>query len=508
MNFMNFMNFFKTLSGRLLLLTVLFVLLAEILIYIPSIARFRLDYLKMKLDQTWIVSAALVEQNRSTELQEERERQINDFQQMLLNYGGVTSTFIRTPDASILLPNSPPLNSESVRKTYDLREPVIYQLIWDAVYVILNPNLEAIRIVGDLPGEISLDETGRLITTSLDRTRQPNSRESTENEARFEVTLNSRDLRRSMIEYSLNILGLSIVISVVTASLVLLSIRLLIIWPIDRLVHNIKGFANSPGDRQNIIRLSATSIELREAENALKSMQEKLSDALLRNQRLANIGKTIAQTSHDIRGTIANAQSDFELASISTSEKSVEEYLSNLEISIDQINKLSNDIDEYAKAGELKFDDFNLADFISKTVTLHQNPNSYFKINYTQSIPKNITIKADKGKLGRVLDNLINNSKRSIKKREQPGEITISAKRDEESVKIHIGDNGPGLSKRQQDELRMFLKRDGTDNWHSMGMQIVKEFVHKHGGEIELIKSDAENTEFQISLPSLGDVSA
>ena len=505
---MKFMHFSKTLSGRLLLLTILFVLLAEILIYIPSIARFRLDYLKMKLDQTWIVSAALVQQSRSTELPEERERQISDFQQMLLNYGGVTSTFIKTADASILLPNSPPLHPDSVIRTYDLREPAIYQLVWDAIYGILNSSPGGIRIIGDLPGEISLDENGRFTVTSLDRTPQTGSPISREGSDRFEVTVNSHDLRKAMIEYSLNIMGLSIVISVVTALLVLLSIRLLIIRPIGGLVRNIKGFANSPRDRQNIIRPSATSIELRDAENALKSMQEKLSDTLLRNQRLANIGKTIAQTSHDIRGTIANAQSDFELVSISKSEKSVEEYLSNLEISIEQINRLSNDINEYAKAGGLKLAEFNLAEFVSETANLHQNPNSYFKIKYTLSIPKDITIKADKGKLGRVIDNLVNNSKRSIKKREQPGEIAISAKRDEESITIRIGDNGPGLTKKRQDEMRMFLKRDGTENWDSMGMQIVKEFVHRHGGEIELVRSDGENTEFQIILPFSGDVSA
>ena len=56
--------------------------------------------------------------------------------------------------------------------------------------------------------------------------------------------------------------------------------------------------------------------------------------------------------------------------------------------------------------------------------------------------------------------------------------------------------------------MRMFLKRDGTENWDSMGMQIVKEFVHRHGGEIELVRSDGENTEFQIILPFSGDVSA
>ena len=36
---------FNTLSGRFLVLTIIFVMLAEVLIFVPSIARFREDYL-------------------------------------------------------------------------------------------------------------------------------------------------------------------------------------------------------------------------------------------------------------------------------------------------------------------------------------------------------------------------------------------------------------------------------------------------------------------------------
>ncbi|HKA74842.1 MAG TPA: sensor histidine kinase, partial [Xanthobacteraceae bacterium] len=37
------------LSGKLLVLTVLFVMIAEVLIYVPSIAKFRLDWLRDRL---------------------------------------------------------------------------------------------------------------------------------------------------------------------------------------------------------------------------------------------------------------------------------------------------------------------------------------------------------------------------------------------------------------------------------------------------------------------------
>ena len=52
--------FLNTLSGRFLILTVAFVMLAEILIFVPSIARFRADYLLMRLEKAQIASLALL----------------------------------------------------------------------------------------------------------------------------------------------------------------------------------------------------------------------------------------------------------------------------------------------------------------------------------------------------------------------------------------------------------------------------------------------------------------
>ena len=50
----------NSLSGRFLILTTVFVMLAEILIFVPSIARFREDYLLNHLERAQIASLALL----------------------------------------------------------------------------------------------------------------------------------------------------------------------------------------------------------------------------------------------------------------------------------------------------------------------------------------------------------------------------------------------------------------------------------------------------------------
>ena len=51
-------GFLHTLSGRFLLLTVAFVMLAEVLIFVPSIARFRSDFMTMRLEKAQIAALA------------------------------------------------------------------------------------------------------------------------------------------------------------------------------------------------------------------------------------------------------------------------------------------------------------------------------------------------------------------------------------------------------------------------------------------------------------------
>ena len=52
--------FLNTLSGRFLILTMLFVMLAEVFIFVPSIARYRQDYMESHLERAQIASLALL----------------------------------------------------------------------------------------------------------------------------------------------------------------------------------------------------------------------------------------------------------------------------------------------------------------------------------------------------------------------------------------------------------------------------------------------------------------
>ena len=111
-----------------------------------------------------------------------------------------------------------------------------------------------------------------------------------------------------MIEYGLRILVLSAVISVITALMLFVALRIFLVKPIKGVVAHMQRYAAAPEDARRIITPSAGVTELREAEEALKSLQTELTSALRQKERLAQLGSAVSKISHDLRNILTSAQ--------------------------------------------------------------------------------------------------------------------------------------------------------------------------------------------------------
>ena len=99
---------YRSLSARLLVLTMAFVLLGEVLIYVPSIARFRRAYLDERIAAAHLATLSL-EAAGATGVDRVLENE-------LLSQAGVLSVTLREPAAELMLGKLPP-----VQQVFDLR---------------------------------------------------------------------------------------------------------------------------------------------------------------------------------------------------------------------------------------------------------------------------------------------------------------------------------------------------------------------------------------------------
>src|SRR5210317_1484244 len=112
---------FNSLSGRLIILTTVFVMIAEVMIFVPSIARFREDYLNNRLERAQIASLALLADDMID----------NELEQELLENAGVFNVVLRRDEVRQLMLSSK--MPHPISSTYDMRVAGAAVLIKDAL---------------------------------------------------------------------------------------------------------------------------------------------------------------------------------------------------------------------------------------------------------------------------------------------------------------------------------------------------------------------------------------
>ena len=460
--------FFRTLSGRFLLLMLLFVLLAEVLIFVPSVARFREDYLLTRLERAQIAALALLAS----------DGQISDkLAEELLNTAGVYNVVLRRDAVRELVLSSPVPGPISA--TYDLRNPPLPDLMQDGISAMFVEDGTVIRLIGD-----PVQEAGLLI----------------------EVTMDAGPLRDGIRDYALRLLWLSLVITLATAALLFLSVQTLIVTPIRRVVASMAAYAKAPEDARSIIAPDARVTELREAEEALQHMQEDLTQALRQKERLAQLGGAVARISHDLRNILSTASLVADRME-GSSDPAVNRAAPKLLNAINRAVNLCESTLAFGKAEEppSRLTQIALRPLIEDVTDAERLAGAGSEaVEFLVDVPASLTLRADAEQIFRVLSNLIRNARQAIEATGQPGTIEISAQDQDDGTVIRVIDTGPGLPQRARDNLFAAFQGGARKGGTGLGLVIAAELVRGHGGRLELVRSDAEGTEFRLWLPHGG----
>ena len=448
------------------MLTVGFVMLAEVLIFVPSIARFRADFLMNRLEKAQIASLSQLaaEDMVSPELEAE-----------LLANAQVYNIVLRRDEVRQLVLSSP--IPRPISATYDLREAGPWDLIRDAFTCLLTPGADIIRVIGN-----PVQKAGLLI----------------------EVTMDEAPLRAEMLDYGLRILLFSALISAVTALLLFLAVQRLIVQPIRRVSRHMASYAEAPEDVRRVIAPMAQVEELREAEEAMQKMQQQLTGSLRQKERLAQLGGAVAKISHDLRNILTTAQL-FADRLEGSADPTVARAAPKLVSSISRAVSLCESTLKFGKAEEAAPDlrDVALAELAAE-VAEAEGLAEDTAVACLIDMPEGLKVRADSEQLFRVLSNLVRNARQASEAAGEGGTIEISGEDRPEEWRIRVGDSGPGLPEKARDHLFEAFQGGTRKGGTGLGLAIAAELVRGHGGRLELARSDAEGTEFLIRLPKAG----
>jgi signal transduction histidine kinase len=441
---------------------------AVVLVYVPALATFYERWTNDRLGRAH--SVALV-------LDAAPEGMVpENLSRRLLESVGARLIVLKTGETRRLLASSdtPPEISHDV----DLRQPQGLASIRNALGVLFSDGKGVTRLVGDAPmgGEF------------------------------VEVLIDERPLRASMLRFSKNMLGMSLIVSTVAGLLIYLLLDRLIVRPVRRLTGRVVAFGRDPEDADAIIAPSGRDDEIGLAENELAAMQHELHSQLQSKGRLAALGLAVSKINHDLRNLLASAQLASERLAdspdpavkrlsvklVSTLERAVAYCTTTLAYGAAQ---------EPAPQRRTGVEVAALVRDMREALGLDESS----KIGWTEAIERGLTVDADPDQLFRILLNLGRNARQALEGREgglDPArdQIRIVGRREGSIVILEISDTGPGVAEKARENLFAAFQGSTKSDGAGLGLAIASELVRAHGGDIRLVEGTIGAT-FRITIP-------
>jgi signal transduction histidine kinase len=460
----------RGLSGKVLLLTIIFVMLGEVLIFLPSIANFRIQWLKGRIAQAEI--AALAAEAAPDQILS------SDLRSEILMGAGVLVVSLQKGESRQLA-----LRSEGdylIDASFDLRTTMWYHAIMDAFGAMWAGETRVISVT-DVPPNMSGDM--------------------------IEIALREQPLRTAMFRYGINILLLSIFLSLLVAGMIFAALNWVLVKPMQRLTRNMVEFGQNPEDFSRIIKPGSRHDEIGIAERELRDMQTELATMLQQKNHLAALGLAVSKVSHDLRNMLTSAQLISDRLS-NVEDPTVKRFAPKLIGSLDRAIEFLSQTLKFGRAQELppsreKLDLRGLVDEVIEAAVVKATSRAVILNN----VPPGVSADADRDHLVRVLTNLTRNAIQAIEfqQAERPdapeGMVALEARREGSVTVIEIRDNGPGIPEQIRERLFQAFQSAARQGGTGLGLAIAAELIRAHGGDIRLQSSTDAGTCFVITIP-------
>jgi signal transduction histidine kinase len=257
------------------------------------------------------------------------------------------------------------------------------------------------------------------------------------------------------------------------------------------------SFHENPEDPARIVQPSSRRDEIGIAERELAGMQRDITGFLQQKARLAALGTAVAKIQHDLRNILSSAQlASDRLASVD--DPVVQRVVPRLVSSLDHAVALATNTLRYGRADETppQRRTLYLAAVLAEAAeaALESAPG----IAFDNRVDPTLVANADPEQLYRIVLNIIRNAREA---QGEQGEIVVSANKQDHCIAIDVADNGPGIPEKIRDRLFQPFAGTARPGGSGLGLAIARDLARAHGGDIELICSDAKGTRLRITIP-------
>ena len=225
-----------------------------------------------------------------------------------------------------------------------------------------------------------------------------------------------------------------------------------------------------------------------------------LQTRLEQQRTMATMGALVAGVAHEVRNPLFAISATVD-AMEQASNGSLKEYFEVLREEIDRMTHLMQDLLAYGRPAAPVFNAISIGEIIDTAMRNSGALATRQGVELKKVVRANPTIVADRERLGRALENLIDNAVQH-----SPANTTVTVHCATRSrgrsryVDLKIQDRGRGFS--PDDLPRIFepffsRRKGGT----GLGLALVEQIVHEHGGEVSAANRAGGGAEVTVSIP-------
>lgn len=459
------------LSGRLILLMMAFVIVAEVLLYIPFASSFRKSWLSDRVMGARMIALAL----SSTPT----EAVSPDLEARLLSgIKGAQAIGVRGNGTRWLLAvrgESPPETSLVI----DLRDVPWFGPVRGLLRTLFTPPAPAARIIGDgMAGVAGLDWV--------------------------ELVVDESPLRDAVLAFTGRFVVVSLLILAIVGAALFFALHMLVVRPVQRLTDNIARFAAAPEDLGRVIAPSGRRDEIGRAEEALAHMETALVGELRHKRRLADLGLAVSKINHELRNMLTTAQLLGDRLD-EIDDPAARRIAPRLVRTLARAVEFCGATLAYGRAAEpppqrRQVPLRPLVEEQAELTALAALP----QVTVAIDIPPGLLVDADPEQLSRVLLNLVQNAVEAFGRAPAADRrIEIGSRRTGRSVEIRVRDNGPGVPERVRDRLFSAFQASQRTGGTGLGLPVADELVRLHGGSLILERTET-GASFLLTIPDRG----
>ncbi|MEO1017473.1 MAG: ATP-binding protein, partial [Pseudomonadota bacterium] len=407
-------------------------MIGEILIFVPSIARFRLVYFQERLAAAHLATLAITD-----------EAQVDmPMEDALLQHSGTLAISLHRQDTRLMLGKLAP-----VAMVYNLRDSTPVDHIMGAFETLWFRGERLIGVYGPAP-----QESGTFV----------------------DVILPEAPLYVAMVDYAKRIVFLSIFLSLFIAAMIFLSLRYMIVRPLARITEELAEFREHPEDASLDPALTRRRDEIGVVDRELLRMRKQLRQALQQQTRLAALGSAVGKISHDLRNVLSSAMLVSDRLEQSEDPK-VKRAAPRLIEALDRAAALASQTLDFAKSRpfEIMPTDVVLADLADQAIRAADG--THTEVNLSAQIDPQLIVRLDREQIFRALLNVVRNGIEALDG--EPGRVEVRSDLQRRGLSILIEDSGNGVPAMVRDHLfepfGRTTKQDGT----GLGLAITREIL-------------------------------